>query len=134
MIIKSNESKRRSEKEKMDWLVLEPRFDVKDVNGSVHRCRLHSTRPVRVPDRGVFLSLWFEPVVWMPNPSVYGPYIYGKMGNKAITDERMVLVNPAAERKLKELLARASGMRYQSTPLVRLGTQDAEYESKIYRR
>jgi len=134
MIIKSDEDKRRDEQERMDWLVLEPRFDVEDTNGSTHRCRLHSTQHIQVPDRGVFLSLWFEPVIWMPSPPLYGPYIYGVLNDRVIVDERMVLVNPAAERKLERLLARASGMRYQSTPLARLGTQDAEYEPKIYRR
>ena len=107
-------------------------YDVIDDAGVVHLCRLHCWKVREIPQRGTFLELWFTPVLWMPSPPIYGPYIIGELDQKRVMDGRVTPKNEWAEVWLDQLLARAMGMRYQETPLLRLGG-DAGLK-KVYRR
>jgi len=118
--------------ETRDAPVMVAHYRVKDDDGQTHDCSLYSFRVVKVPERGTILNLWFAPIVWMPNPPIYGPYLYGLLDDKVVEDSRLQCLTEHGLAKLEQTLARALGMRYQTTPMIRLGGDAGE--RKIYTR
>ena len=89
--------------------------------GHKHICTIHAVKIRGVPERGVILMCWFISVVYQTNPLIYGPLIYGKLDGKVIQDDKLTCLTELAEVKLEQMVARAMGMRYQTTPFLRLG-------------
>jgi len=96
-------------------------YRVKDDAGQTHDCYIHSFKVVKVPERGLIINLWFTSTIWMPEPVIYGVYIYGILDDRVVMDGRVECLSEHAQAKLERMLARALNMRYQTTPLLRLG-------------
>ena len=99
--------------------------------GHTHTCAVHAIKVKKIPERGTLLMCWFISIIWQPNPPVFGPYVYGELDGKAIQDNRIEFLSELAEVKLQQMLARATGKRYQETPFLRLG--GAPTLRKVYR-
>ena len=96
-------------------------YKINTDDGHTHTCTVHAFKVRQIPERGTLLLCWFISIIWRPDTTLYGPYIYGELDGKIIQDSRIEFLSELAEVKLQQMLARAMGKRYQETPLLRLG-------------
>lgn len=87
-----------------------PRYRVRG-----RQCVIGEKRRAKLPGGEVVFLLFFVPDIYLPggDNGPWGPYyLRGRMNSVTWSPEIQPL-NPAAERQLKELVAKACGARYQ---------------------
>jgi len=112
-----------------------PEYDVVGPDGKWHVCVYAGHKIVKTP-KGVLLQVFFRPIILVPTSptDVWGPFVFGHIGDKLVKDSRFKPRNARAERLLDIKLARAEGMKYQTTPLARLDGDVDEFDRKVYHK
>jgi len=117
-----------------------PEYDVIGPDGKWHVCAYAGHEVVKTT-KGVMLNVYFRPIILRPTDptDVWGPFVYGHLTDRfgrqrVIKDERIKFRNRRAERLLEIKLARAEGMKYQTTPFLRLDGDVDKTDRKVYHK